>query len=592
MLKRFFISMLGTVAGVFISGILAFFVILGLIGALAGKSLTSKTGGVEKHSILHLKLDGVLSERLQTPSLMEIIQGNNSGTLALDEIRTALTLAADDSKIDGVFIDCGDFVSGVASCEELVNSINGFKERSHKWVYAYADTYSQGAYLVASAADSIFVNPIGGVDVHGAASVIPFFKDLLDKVGVKMQIIKVGTYKSAVEPFILNDMSAPARLQQQEYVDSIWGYMVASIARGREIEPQTVAEWADSMCGTWTTERTVNSGIADVAVYRRIMEKRLRDLTDCDDDTDLRLVTPSAYVAANNNPLASMDNNKAHIALLYACGDIVDKGKDGIVGEKMVPEIISLADDDNVKGLVLRVNSGGGSAFASEQIWEALEYFKSKDKPFYVSMGDYAASGGYYISCGADHIYADATTLTGSIGVFGMIPEASSLLGDKLGVHFTTVESNPNAAFPVFFRPLTAAQHAALQSGVDNTYALFTQRVADGRDMPVDSVRAIAEGRVWVGTSALKLGLVDEIGDLYDALYAIASETGLSTDNVIAYPKSDDNVWATLLRESEVIDAARATAGYTLLERRAMEMVQRLANQNHLQARMPFIIVR
>lgn len=583
--------MLGTVAGVFISGVLAFFVILGVIGMIAGKSL-STSSGLEKNSILHLKLDGALTERISTPSLMDIVQGNVDGTIALDELRAALDQAADDSKIEGVYIDCGDFAGGVAGCEELVEYIREFKEKSGKWVLAYADSYSQGAYMVACAADSVFVNPMGAVDVHGAASLTPFFKDLLDKVGVKMQIIKVGTYKSAVEPFILNEMSEPARRQQQEYIDSIWKYMAVNIAAGRDKEVSTVKMWADSMCSTWNLDRVLADGLADGAMYRRLMEKRLRELTDRSDDEELRLVSPAEFLTAGGNPFADADNNdRPHVALLYAVGDIVDSGKGGIVGQEMVPEIIALADDDNVEGLVMRVNSGGGSAFASEQIWEALEYFKSKGKPFYVSMGDYAASGGYYISCGADCIYADATTLTGSIGVFGMIPEASKLFNEKLGVHFSTVQSNPNAAFPVLFNPMTPAQHAAMQNGVDNIYSIFTQRVADGRNMPVDSVRGIAEGRVWVGTSALRLGLVDRIGGVKDALAAIISDNDLP-DAIVAYPRNDENKWLAILRESKALEDVKEMAGYSPLERRAMEIARNLAEQNPMQARMPMTIIR
>ncbi|MDE6286950.1 MAG: signal peptide peptidase SppA, partial [Muribaculaceae bacterium] len=447
-------------------------------------------------------------------------------------------------------------------------------------------------YMVSTTADSLFVNPMGEVDVHGAASLTPLFKDLLDKVGVSMQIIKVGTYKSAVEPFILNQMSEPARRQQQEYIDSIWSYMARTIAEGRNKEVTTVKMWADSMCSTWNLERMLADGLADAAVYRRLMDQRLRRLTGRDDDEDLRLVSPAEYLATAGNPFDAVEKaEKPHVALLYAVGDIVDSGKGGIVGEDMVPEIIALADDDNVKGLVMRVNSGGGSAFASEQIWEALEYFKGKGKPFYVSMGDYAASGGYYISCGADRIYADATTLTGSIGVFGMIPEASKLLNDKLGVHFTTVQSNPNASFPVVFNPMTPAQHAAMQNGVDNIYSIFTQRVADGRDIPVDSVRGMAEGRVWVGTAALRRGLVDKIGGVKEAIVAIKAEYNLP-EEVVAYPRNDENKWMALLRESKALDDMKAMAGYSPLERKAMEITRMLMEQNPMQARMPMTIIR
>lgn len=583
--------MLGTVAGVFISGMLAVGVLIAIVGAVAGKSLATDAG-IKKHSILHLKLDGALTERMQMPSLMEIIQGDDEESVALDEVCEALRLAADDKNIDGVFIDCGAFSGGVAGCEEIVNALRRFRSDCDKWVYAYADSYTQGAYVIASQADSVFVNPIGGVDVHGTASITPFFKELLDKVGVSMQIIKVGTYKSAVEPFILNEMSEPARRQSQEYVDSIWHYISGAVAEGRAVKRDTVQTWADSMCAIWPAARTISEGLADAAVYRRVMEQRLRELTELDDDEDLRLVSPSAYIEEKGGVLKAMDAEKDHVAVYYAVGDIVDSGSEGIVGETVVKDIVELADDDKVKGLLLRVNSGGGSAFASEQIWEALEYFKSKDKPFYVSMGDYAASGGYYISCGAQRIFADATTLTGSIGVFGMIPEASTLFGDKLGVHFSFVESNPNAAFPTIMRPLTPEQHAAMQQGVNDTYKLFTGRVAEGRDLPVDSVLRIAEGRVWVGTSALRLGLVDEIADLDEAVKQITAASDLDEDCVVMYPKSDEDMWATILRQSKAVDAARAAAGLSPMERRAMRVAERLMGQNPMQARMPLTVIK
>lgn len=583
--------MLGTVAGVFISGMLAVGVLIAIVGAVAGKSLATDAG-IKKHSILHLKLDGALTERMQMPSLMEIIQGDDEESVALDEVCEALRLAADDKNIDGVFIDCGAFSGGVAGCEEIVNALRRFRSDCDKWVYAYADSYTQGAYVIASQADSVFVNPIGSVDVHGTASITPFFKELLDKVGVSMQIIKVGTYKSAVEPFILNEMSEPARRQSQEYVDSIWHYISGAVAEGRAVKRDTVQTWADSMCAIWPAARTISEGLADAAVYRRVMEQRLRELTELDDDEDLRLVSPSAYIEEKGGVLKAMDAEKDHVAVYYAVGDIVDSGSEGIVGETVVKDIVELADDDKVKGLLLRVNSGGGSAFASEQIWEALEYFKSKDKPFYVSMGDYAASGGYYISCGAQRIFADATTLTGSIGVFGMIPEASTLFGDKLGVHFSFVESNPNAAFPTVVRPLTPEQHAAMQQGVNDTYKLFTGRVAEGRDLPVDSVLRIAEGRVWVGTSALRLGLVDEIADLHEAVKQITAASDLDEDCVVMYPKSDEDMWATILRQSKAVDAARAAAGLSPMERRAMRVAERLMGQNPMQARMPLTVIK
>ena len=257
----------------------------------------------------------------------------------------------------------------------------------------------------------------------------------------------------------------------------------------------------------------------------------------------------------------------------------------------MVNQIVALADDDNVRGMVLRVNSPGGSAFASEQIWESREYFKSKDKPLYISMGDYAASGGYYISCGGDSIFADQTTITGSIGVFGMIPDFSGLVTDKLGVTFTTVETNPNAVGISGFEPMSPAQQAAMQQSVDNIYELFTRRVAEGRGLEQDYVKSIAEGRVWVGTDALRLGLVDAIGTLDDAVYAMGMETDLDPDNVVRYPKTDDNIWEQIIRQSGGLDQLKA-AGYDAETLRYINAVRRLKTANPVQARIEPVIFK
>ena len=285
-----------------------------------------------------------------------------------------------------------------------------------------------------------------------------------------------------------------------------------------------------------------------------------------------------------------------HIALLYAVGDISDSGSEGIVGSDMVGHITALADDDKVAGMVFRVNSPGGSAFASEQIWEALEYFKSKDKPLYVSMGDYAASGGYYISCGADSIFADKTTLTGSIGVFGMIPDASGLISGKLGINFSTVESNANCMPMTITGPMSPQLHAAMQRNVENIYDLFTSRVAEGRGMDIDSVKAIAEGRVWVGADAIRLGLVDRIGSLHTAVRAMAADLDMSETDVVSYPKSEEKMWMTILRNSEEFAEAKAKldvdSPFDAETAQALRVVKKIRAMNPVQARMEKIEVK
>lgn len=585
MLKRFFISMLGTIAGLWIA--ITIFVIGIIAVAAAAIGASSSTVKVDDNSILYLNLNGDIAERYQQGNLVDFVRDFESRGQSLEQIITSIRLAANDRKIKGIYIDAAGSGMGVASRQELIETLNQFKE-SGKWIYAYADNYSQGDYLVASVADKIILNPVGNVDIHGVGSQTPFFKGLLDKLGIKIQVIKVGTYKSAVEPFILNSMSEPARHQTQVYVDSIWNFYAQTIATNRNVTPATVSSWADSLTFTWTADHALNAGIVTEIGYRRTVEDMLRDITHINSGDDLRLVTPESYIEANSKKLAS--GSKDHIAVLYAVGDIVEDGEGGIVGATMVPQIIKLADDDNVRALVLRVNSGGGSAFASEQIWEALEYFKSTGKPFYVSMGDYAASGGYYISCGANRIFADATTLTGSIGVFGMIPDLSGLVTDKLGVTFSTVASSPNASFMSLTAPMTPQQINAMQNYVEDTYATFTSRVAEGRHMDVDSVKAIAEGRVWVGSSALELGLVDELGTLDSAVKAIAAETGLDTDAWVAYPEIKNDFLERLIEETSKMQTGGMTLDpetikYILTAKRIVEM-------SPVQARMPEIIIR
>lgn len=572
--------MLGTIAGFWISIFLAFLVCASVIGAIIASGSDDKPS-VGKNSILYLKLDGTIPERVQPTDVWQMLQDIEDNSESLDDIVKSIRLAKDDSKIKGIYIDSYGSAMGTASREEVIEALREFKE-SGKWIYAYADAYSQGDYLLASLADSVYVNPMGGVDVHGVASQIPFFKNLLDKVGVKMQVVRVGTFKSAVEPFMTTEMSPASRLQTQVMIDSIWNYMTGVITASRGVSTSNVNMWADSLMALWPQHKLLASKAVDFAQYRRLMENELREKIGIKDDEDLPFVLPSEYMAAQK----SYSSDKQHIAVLYAVGDIVDSGEGGIVGATMVPDIVKLADDKNVKGLVLRVNSGGGSAFASEQIWDALEYFKSKGKPFYVSMGDMAASGGYYISCGADKIYADHTTLTGSIGVFGLIPDFSNLATEKLGVTFATVQTNANAAFPSVMTGLSEQQIDALQKSVENTYDQFTYRVAQGRDMSQDSVKMIAEGRVWTGGAALGLGLVDEIGSLNAAVTAIADELGMDADKVVTYPNIEDKFFAQFLSKAR----KNMDIGNVTLDSRCvniLRMLDRLQTMNPVQARMP-----
>ena len=548
MIKKFFLTMLGTIAGIWVSIIVFVLGSIIAIGILVGKNAdTSAIAGGD--SILRIDLSGQIVDRVQPGSFMDVLMSASEGnTQGLDDLVAAIMKARDDEKIKGIFLDCSGSSSGIATRAELLEALRYFKEDSSKWIYSYADSYAQGDYLLASVSDKIYLNPIGEVDIHGLQSMVMFYKGLMDKLGVEMQVVKVGTFKSAVEPFLRTDMSEANREQTRIYVDQIWDDIAGNIAANLSLTPADVNLWADSLASTWAPEIYVDRKMVSELKYRSEVEEILRKQMKLDKDDKLPYVSPSEYLASKIDPFESKGK---HIAVLYAVGDIVVSGEGGIVSETLVPQIEKLAADDDVKGLVLRVNSGGGSAFASEQIWKALEDFKAKDKPFYVSMGDYAASGGYYISCGADSIFADATTLTGSIGIFGMIPSAEKLLNDKLGLTTDIVASNPNAVVAAPYRPYSPTQIAAMQKYVERGYATFTGRVAEGRKMEIDSVLKIAEGRVWDGQSALRIGLVDKIGSLQYAIDAMARRLDMKPSETVSYPALEEDFWATVLKESQ-----------------------------------------
>lgn len=578
--------MLGTMAGLWVS---LFLLLIGgmiAIGVALGKSSGDSMVKVEQHSALYFKLSGEIYDRTQPAGFIQMIQQVENEAPTLEDMIRSLEIAADDDKIEGLYLDCSGAAIGMASREELIEAILRFKE-SGKWIYAYSDSYSQGDYVIATTADCVALNPIGSIDIHGLGGMTPFFKGLLDKIGVKMQIIKVGTYKSAVEPYILTSMSEPAREQMQQYIDSIWGYMAETMSMNRNIPEDSIRAMASQIISTRKAESFISDNLADTLVYKRQSDDILREYCGIKSDEELRLIVPADYLSAKN--ITDLNGVKDHIAILYAIGDISDSGKEGIVGSEMVDQIIGLADDEHVKGMVFRVNSPGGSAFASEQIWEALEYFKSKDKPLFVSMGDYAASGGYYISCSADSIFADETTITGSIGVFGMIPDFSGLVTDKLGVNFSTVETNKNAIGLNGFRAMTPEQHTAMQKSVEDIYELFTSRVATGRNLDQNYVKSIAEGRVWVGSAALKLGLVDVIGSLDATIEAIADEIGLDNKDIVRYPKTELNIWEQIIRQSGGLDQLKAV-GYDIETMKYINIVRRMRSANPIQARIEQIV--
>lgn len=584
MLKNFFISMLGAIAGFWISLMLLFLVmVMAIAGSVASMVLNSSEQDmkVEKGSILRISLDTQIEER-HSPRDIQAFINEEPEPQTLENLIYAIKAAKEDDRIVGIFLNCNGATAGLATRQTLANALADFKT-SKKWILAYGDNYNQGDYYVASCADHLYLNPSGSIDLRGLATSIPFFKGLLDKVGVTMQVYKVGTYKSAVEPFILDNMSDANREMSQYFLNSLWKEMGGTIAKNRKLTLDKVNMLADSLVPFDAPEQFVKLKLADGLKYVDQVEEELKKLTNTKKDDDLKIIDYDSYLVDATIPHSQSNDNK--IAVFYAVGDITDAGVTGITAEKMVPEILDLAEDDDIKAMVLRVNSGGGSAFASEQIWHALEVFKSKGKTLYVSMGDYAASGGYYISCGAERIFAEPTTLTGSIGIFGMIPCAKELFNDKLGVNFGVVTTNAGGAFPNIIQPATPAESRAMQGAINRGYELFTSRCATGRNMPQDSIKAIGEGRVWDGVTAKRIGLVDQLGSLDDAVASLAKKMGYKDYQVITYPEHKDNFWdmlATLSVQAKASALKEELGSYYQIY---MEL-KRFENLEPIQARM------
>lgn len=550
MLKKFFLIICGSFVGSFIAIMVAMLCVL-MLGVSISLSMGRGTATVKSHSILKIDLSGPVEERSEDVSsineLIAILQGSEKGA-SLQDIERSLSVAMLDDNIDGVVLNCNGVQAAPATLRAIRKAIANFK-KSKKWVYAYGNMgFDQGDYYVATAADSIFINPVGAVDVHGMASCTPYFKKVLDNIGVEMQVIRVGAYKSAVEPYMLDAMSPENREQQQLYLGNIWGVIENEMADARKINRGAFNQYVDSILLVQPADTLIKRHLVDAKIYRPEFENRLRKLTNVKETDDLNFVSPQ-MLAANYD---AGENKDGVIAVVYACGEI-DGGTpgEGIDSEQLVDCIGKLQRNDDVKALVLRVNSPGGSAFGSEQIWHALENFKKAGKTFAVSMGDYAASGGYYISCGADRIFADSTTITGSIGIFGVIPCAQDLVENKIGVNVEVVKTNENAdllAMGVLSKRLTPAQRQSIQNSVNEGYELFTKRCADGRKVKQDSIKAIGGGRVWDGISAKKIGLIDQFGSLADAIEWTAKKAGLNTGyySVECYPTMEENMMAML----------------------------------------------
>ena len=582
-MKDFIKFTLATVVGIIISSVVLFLIAIGMVAGMM--SLDEGETIVSDNSVFCLDLDGVVAERAIDDPLSFFGVDDAMQTYGLDDITSSIKKAAKEDKIKGIYLTIGALAASPATLEEIRDALVGFKETG-KFVVAYADNYSQGGYYVASAADEVLLNPRGAITWLGMSSQFVSYKGLLDKLGVEMQVFKVGTYKSAVEPFVLDKMSDANREQVKAFTSSIWDTFLSDISASRDVSIEQLNAYADRGIAMEQATSFVDCGFVDSLAYRTDMTEYLKTKVGIDEDDDLETLSLAAMINYHSN--VPKDKSGNVVAVYYAEGDIDDtKAKDRIGARRVINELKRLRKDENVKAVVLRVNSPGGSAFGSEQIWKEIEDIKA-EKPVVVSMGGYAASGGYYISCNADYIFAQPTTLTGSIGIFGMVPDMGGLY-DKVGLSFETVSTNKFGGVMSLDRPMTQEEKALMQRSVNDGYELFVMRCAEGRKMMPEAIKAIAEGRVWTGKMAKDLGLVDELGGLDEAIAKAKERAEIDDCTLVSYPAKPsvlDNVlgalpsgYASLLGDDEV--------GRMVKD---LRWLYELDETDPVQARMPFYV--
>jgi protease-4 len=578
-----------------ITGIILLTIVMAILGAISLVGLaasSAKTTQVEENSVFTLMLSGQLEERTQSNPLATLT-GQVSENLGLENIIEAIQKAKDNDDIKGIYIEAGIFSSDTpASSHAIREALLDFK-KSGKWIVAYADSYTQSTYYICSVADKIYMNPQGMVDWHGLASTPYFVKDLLAKFGVKYQLCKVGKYKSAPEMMTADKMSEPNREQTEAYLTGIWKVMLNDVSKSRKISVDSLNAYADRYVALSEPKDLLRMKLVDKLLYTDEVKGEIKKRLKIDEDENISQLTLDDMV---NVPAKKKDDGEK-IAVYYAYGDIVDSETGNMLsqGHSIVASVVckdleELMNNDDVKAVVLRVNSPGGSAYASEQIWHAVQNLKAK-KPVVVSMGGYAASGGYYISCGANYIYSDPTTITGSIGIFGMFPDFSGLLTDKLGVKFDEVKTNKLATFGTMARPFNAEELALLDQYIGRGYELFRKRVADGRKLPVAQVEEIAQGRVWLGNDALNIKLVDAIGSLDDAVKKAAKLAKIDEYYTANYP-DEPSWWESLtdnMNSGSYLDGhLRETLGDYY---EPFIYLKNINKQSAIQARLPYFMV-
>ena len=580
-MKDFIKHIIASFLGFILAGMTFF--ILG-ITLLAGFLISSNSEvPVKDSSVLVLKLEGNLEEQVNENPLQELL-GIENQSYGLDDVLTAIRDAQNDNRIKGIYLEPSYLECSFASIEEIRNALLKFKE-SGKFVISYADQYTQNMYFLASVSDELIINPLGTISWHGLSSQPIFYKEFLDKLGIEMQIFKVGTYKSAVEPFNSTQMSDASYEQTMANIQSIWNTIKCSISESRGITPEQLHAYADIPLDFQPATRYKELGIVDTIMYKSDVINYLKQLTGKLPFEELNQLALKDMIHIHKDSSSSGRNHT--IAVYYAFGGIDDATSDGtgIKSQKVIKDLRKLREDHHVKAIVLRVNSPGGSAYGSEQIWHEVQ--KTKEvKPVIVSMGDYAASGGYYISCAADYIVANPTTLTGSIGIFGMIPNLQGLMKDKLGLHSDIVKTNSFADIGNLTRPFNSDEKEAFQNYINTGYQLFIQRCSEGRNMSREAMEKIAQGRVWTGEEALKIGLVDELGDLDKAIQIASERAGVNNCRIKSYPKKENFIFTLLNQEADhyILQQIFNSLGFST----KIPYINRLQEADPIQARLLF----
>lgn len=534
-MKDFIKNVLATMVGMF-----GFFIVMGVIGMMSIIGMIASGNAaqnVEKNSVFVLNLSGTISEQ-GSENPLSMFTGDNSLNSGLNDILSSIKKAKANDDIKGIYIEAGALAANYATLQEIRNALADFR-KSGKWIVAYGDFYTQGAYYVASVADKVYINPKGIVDWHGIGAQTMFYKDFMAKFGVKWEVVKVGTFKSATETFTEEKMSDANRLQTKTFIDGTWRNVCDAVSKSRGISVDSLNSYADSYLALQATETLVKAKMVDGMMYGDQVKDAVKKMMKLEKDDDISQLTLNDMLNVKGGKVEGSE-----IAVYYAEGDIVQDPKAAtmfgnnnyIASRKVCKDLEDLMNDDDVKAVVVRINSGGGDAYASEQMWHQMSELR-KVKPVVVSMGDYAASGAYYMSAPASWIVAQPNTLTGSIGIFAVIPDLSGLVTTKLGVRFDEVKTNRNSTFGnLMARPFNAEEKAMLQASVNRGYSLFRQRVAEGRRLPVESVEKIAQGRVWLATDALNIKLVDQLGGIDDAVKKAAQLAKLKDYYTSDYP--------------------------------------------------------